>query len=301
MKGNLFSSEFLARLERLSIRARSTASGISFGRGRGKSAAVGGGLEFVDVREYVPGDDLRAVDWNLYARLEKLLLRLYRQEQEHDVHVLLDVSDSMRVPDADKLSRAFRIAAALAYVGLTRLDRVAVWPISNGDPAGAPMRPPFPLAAGKRRVAGLFRYLEKLEPGGQTDLAAAAELFVRMAPTRGVAIVISDFYDFHGSREGLRTLLGSGFEVHGVQVLGELDHAPDATGRLELVDSETGTVVRGRVAPDVRERLEERLAQHRAELSRLLVSTGGGFAVAHPDRSLEDLLLRDLRRRGVVE
>lgn len=301
MKGDLFSSEFLARLERLSIRARSTASGISFGRGRGKSAAVGGGLEFVDVREYVPGDDLRAVDWNLYARLEKLLLRLYRQEQEHDVHVLLDISDSMRDPDPEKLGRAYRIAAALAYVGLTRLDRVAVWPISDGDASGAPLRPPFPLAAGKRRVASLFRYLERLEPGGRTDLAAAADVFVRMAPSRGVAIVISDFYDFTGSRDGIRALLSAGFEVHGVQVLGALDHAPDAAGRLELVDSETGNVVRGRVAPDVRERLSERLAEHRAQLSRLIVSTGGGFAVAGPERSLEDLLLRDLRRRGVVE
>src|SRR4051812_7100226 len=121
----IFSPEFLARLERLAVRARRPASGMSYGRGKGTS--TGGGIEFVDLREYSPGDDLRAIDWNLYARLDKLLLRVFRQEREHDVHVLLDVSASMASPDPEKWKRAMRIAGAIAYVGLARMDRVAVW------------------------------------------------------------------------------------------------------------------------------------------------------------------------------
>src|SRR5687767_1513882 len=122
----LFPPEFLARLDRLEVRARRAASGMSYGRG--KSASSGGGVEFVDIREYSPGDDLRAVDWNLYARLEKRLTRVFRQEREHDVHVLLDVSKSMVEPDAKKFERAMQIAAAIAYVGLARMGRVALWP-----------------------------------------------------------------------------------------------------------------------------------------------------------------------------
>src|SRR5438067_12819969 len=128
---SLFSPEFLARLERLAVRARRPASGMSYGRGRGTTA--GSGVEFVDLREYSPGDDLRRVDWNLYARLDKLLIRVFRQEREHDVHVLLDVSRSMAEPDPEKWKRAAEIATAIAYVGLARLDRVAVWPVAGSQ------------------------------------------------------------------------------------------------------------------------------------------------------------------------
>src|SRR5207237_9428658 len=122
------------------------------------------------------GDDLRRVDWNLYARLDKLLIRVFRQEREHDVHVLLDVSRSMAEPDPEKWKRAAQLATAIAYVGLARLDRVALWPV-----AGAQRFAPFPLAAGKRRAAALFKWGESLAPGGVTELAAAAGGFVRGA------------------------------------------------------------------------------------------------------------------------
>lgn len=300
MPHDLFPPEFLSRLERLAVRARKPASGMSYGRGKGTSA--GSGVEFVDVREYSPGDDLRAVDWNLYARLDRLLLRVFRQDREHDVHVLVDVSRSMQAEE--KFVRAMRLAAAVAYIGLARMDRVAVWPIAGAASGSGGVSKPFPLAAGKRRAATLFRWLESLEPGGETDLVAAAELFVRAAPSRGVAVVISDLYDLRengGAREGLARLAHAGFEVSAIQVLGADDDAPRAHGRLELVDAETGRVLRTRVDARVRRAYRDALAEERRAVSELLVASGGGFAVAPPDRALEDVLLRDLRRGGVLE
>ena len=302
-----FSSEFLVRLERLAVRARRSASGVTFGRGKGARAAAGGGLEFVDVREYSPGDDLRAVDWNLYARFDKLLLRVYRQEREHDVHVLLDVSQSMAEPDRDKFERAREVAAAVAYVGLSRLDRVAVWPIADGQRAHAStLRPPFPLTAGKRRAGSLFAYLNELQPGGNTDLAAACRVFARMARSRGVVVLISDFYDLGdgertGSRAAIRLLISAGFDVHGVQIVGASDHAPGAKGRLALVDVETGRSVRGRVGEELQARVSELAQSHQHALGKLLRAAGGSFVAAGHARSLEDILLRDLRRYGVLE
>ena len=291
---SFFPPEFLARLERLAVRARRPASGLSYGRGRGTSA--GSGVEFVDVREYSPGDDLRRVDWNLYARLDKLLLRVFRQEREHDVHVLLDVSRSMVEPDPEKWRRAAQIATAIAYVGLARLDRVAVWPI-----AGASRIAPFPLAAGKRRAATLFKWIESLAPGGETDLAAAADVFVRGAPSRGVAVVVSDFYDLgERTRTALSALVHAGFETSAIQVVGAKDDAPGASGKLELVDAETGRVVRGRVGAKTRKAYESLLAEERRALAELLAKSGGGFALASAGRPIEDLLLRDLRRAGVL-
>lgn len=299
---SLFPAEFLARLERLTVRARRPASGMSYGRGKGTSA--GSGIEFVDVREYSPGDDLRAVDWNLYARLDKLLVRVFRQEREHDVHVLVDCSRSMGAPDPAKWERAVQLTAAIAYIGLARMDRVAVWPIARGAAAGTP----FPLAAGKRRATQLFRYLDALKPEGETDLAAAAEHFVRTAPTRGVAVVISDFYDLGrtnapntGSRAGLARLVRGGFEVLAIQVAGAADAAPREHGRLELVDAETGRVIRGRVSAKVRATYDRLLSEERAAIATMLSSAGGAFAIASPDRPLEDILLRDLRRAGVLQ
>lgn len=313
----LFPPEFLARLERLEVRARRPASGMSYGRG--KSASAGSGVEFVDLREYSPGDDLRAVDWNLYARLDKLLLRVFRQEREHDVHVLLDVSRSMVEPDATKYVRATQIAAAIAYVGLARMDRVSLWPVAGavGEPDESPkgdrgrtvvaggMGVPFPLAAGKRRAAAMFRYLEKVKPGGVTDLCAAAETFARQTP-RGVVVVVSDFYDLGdgsgktGARGGLARLVRSGFEVLAIQVTGAQDDAPKESGTLDLVDGETGRVVRMRVDRKTRRAYAELLENERTAIAQMLASAGGAFAIAPPERALEDVLLRDLRRAGVV-
>lgn len=299
----LFPPEFLARLERLEVRARRPASGMSYGRG--KSASSGSGVEFVDLREYSPGDDLRAVDWNLYARLDKLLLRVFRQEREHDVHVLLDVSRSMVEPDASKYQRAVQIAAAIAYVGLARMDRVALWPIAGAEGVAGGMGVPFPLAAGKRRAAAMFRYLEKVSPGGVTDLCAAVETFARQTP-RGVVVVVSDFYDLGdgsgktGARGGLARLVRGGFEVLAIQVTGAQDDAPTESGTLDLVDGETGRIVRMRVDRRTRRAYADLLGSERSAIAQMLASAGGAFAVAPPERALEDVLLRDLRRAGVV-
>jgi len=289
-----FPPEFLARLERMSVRARKRASGLSQGRGKGTTA--GSGVEFVDIREYSPGDDLRAVDWNLYARLDRLLIRVFQQDREHDVHVLLDVSRSMIDPDREKFRRAARIAGALAYVGLARLDRVAVWPIVD---SGSGFARPFPLAAGKRRAAQLFRWIEGLEPSGTTDLSAAADTLLRSVH-RGVVIVVSDLYDLEGAREGLAKLARAGLEVSAVQVLGEGDAAPRASGRVELIDAETGRAVRARIGTRERRAYQEALAKERAAIAELLVKSGGAFALAPPERPIEDVLLRDLRRAGVL-
>ncbi|HVO31679.1 MAG TPA: hypothetical protein VMV18_13120, partial [bacterium] len=220
---------------------------------------------------------------------------------EHDVHVLLDASASMVRPDAEKWERARRIAGAIAYVGLSRMDRVGLWPIVAGERG---LARPFPLAGGKRRAAAMFRWLEALEPAGTTDLAAAAELFARQVP-RGVAVVVSDLYDAgegeaSGAREGLARLVRAGFEVLVVQVTGRGDDAPGEAGRLELVDAENARVVRGRVTARARRAYAESLAKERAAIASMLLASGGAFALAPPGRALEDVLLRDLRRAGVL-
>jgi hypothetical protein len=180
------------------------------------------------------------------------------------------------------------------------MDRVAIWPI-----CGAGLLSPFPLAAGKRRAARMFRWLEALQPSGVTDLSAAVEQFIRQAPSRGVAVVVSDFYDLGGpdggARGALAKLVRAGFEVSAVQVLGAADDAPGLAGRLDLVDGETGRVTRGRVAARVRREYESLLAAERMSIASLLATAGGAFALAPPGRAMEDVLLRDLRRAGVVE
>ena len=180
-----FDEAFLRKLEYLSIVARRVFGGGL--RAERRSRKVGAGIEFADHRDYAPGDDLRYVDWAIYARLERLLLRLFQEEEDLHVYLLIDRSASMAA--SGKLDQATRIAAALAYVGLANLDRISVVPFSSDtQPVVRPKR-------GRGAVLPILKFLEALEPHGSTSLLAAAEAFVRRAPRPGLAVLISDFYD----------------------------------------------------------------------------------------------------------
>jgi uncharacterized protein (DUF58 family) len=300
---DLLPARLLKRLERLELQARGPATGVTFGRGR--SRGRGTGTEFVDVRDYEYGDDPKRIDWSLFARLDRLIVRMYNEEREHDVHILLDISRSMAEPDPEKMERATQIAAALGYVALNQLDRVAVWPVADGRSDGlSGLVKPLPLAGGKRRIPQLFRYLSELHNEGVSDLAQAVQAFIRMAPARGVAVVISDFYDLpgdghDGAVQGLRRLAQSGFVVHAIQVTGqELTDSPD--GQAALVDVETGGRLQARVDRGLRRRVDELLEQQRRQLAEVTLKRGGSFVWAPVERPLEDLLLHDLRRRGAL-
>src|SRR6516162_4475066 len=195
----LFGSDFLKKLEYLSLVSKRVFRGTLSAQRR--TMQLGGGIEFADHREYTPGDDFRYLDWNLFARHDELLLKRFQEEEDLHVYIFLNSSRSMGFGQPPKFDLARQVAAALAYIALADLDRVAVMAVA-GDVLAE-----FPLTRGKGRILALLKFLEGLKSQGTvTNLSRVAKNFVTRAQRRGLALVISDLYDPDGFQGGLDVL-----------------------------------------------------------------------------------------------
>jgi uncharacterized protein (DUF58 family) len=226
----LLDADFIARLEQLEIISRKIHA--SRQKGERRSRRKGESAEFADYRNYVVGDDLRHIDWNVYARLERLFLKLFLEEEELSVSILLDVSRSMEFGEPAKALYAKRVAAAMAYIGLCNYDRVGIYAYADrlvGRQVGI---------RGRRMLPQMLSFLEKLPVEGRSHLSAAAKAFALRHTSKGVVLVLSDFLDKGGFAEGLRYLIGRQLDIYALQILSPQELAPDLTGDLKLVDCE---------------------------------------------------------------
>ena len=229
----LFDSEFLKRLEYLSLVSRRVFRGQLLAQRRTKQ--LGGGIEFADHREYSPGDDLRYLDWNIYARYGDVLLKRFQEEEDLHVYLLLDVSRSMSNGSSEKFDYARRVAAALSYIALADLDRVSILAYADD------VKDVLPLTRGKDRILTVLRFLENLETSGAgTRLNSVAKTLVHRAQRTGLVVILSDLYDQEGFRQGVDLLRYRRFEPHLIQ-LHTVDEAnPTWLGDIELEEVETG-------------------------------------------------------------
>jgi len=285
---------FLRRLERLAVVARRTLRGV--GRGERRSKRRGGTVEFADYRAYAPGDDTRRIDWYAYARFEQLFLKLYVEEQDLAVHLLVDQSASMGVGEPPKLPYARSVAVALAYVALAGGDRVGVRVFRGGE---RPVR--FGPARGRRALVRLLRYLgADADARGETSLAAAARAFCAERPTPGVVVVLSDLLDPGGYADGLRRLRYSGYEPHVVHVVAADEAEPQVGRDLDLVDAETGAVATVAFDRPAVEAYRAAFADFLAGAAAFCARHEIGYAVARTDVPFEEFVLEALRRRELV-
>src|SRR5437763_1696483 len=226
----LLDPEFLARLEQLELVSRK----IFLGRMKGerRSKRKGQSVEFADYRNYVVGDDLRFLDWNLYARLDRLFLRLFMEEEDLHFYLLIDASLSMDFGTPTKLHYAKQVAAALGFIGLVNLDRVMVEVIGGTAP------PPLPALRGRKSLWRLLDFLQNVQPAGGGDLTRALRNFSIRSSGKGVVVLLSDFMDKNGYEEALRYLVARQMDVYVIQVLSQEEVDPDVTGDVKLVDIE---------------------------------------------------------------
>jgi uncharacterized protein (DUF58 family) len=295
----LLSPELLRRLEQFELlatrRARSALKGERRSRARGLS------VEFADHRNYVAGDDLRYLDWNLFGRLDRLFLKLYEEERELPVRVFLDASESMSFGDPVKFNFAVRVAAALGYVALCGFDRVSVtvFPNHQNEPAQAAARGALRSVRGRQSALGYFNHLSQLRAQGPADFNESLRRGAVEARQAGMAVVLSDFLDPAGYEAGLRALLGRGFQVTAIQVLAPEELEPKTFGDLRLVDSETGgtqEVTFGRFRLAAYQRSVRNYCQR---LREFCTARGINHFLASSGTPLEDLLLRQLRQAEV--
>ncbi len=288
----VFDEAFLRQLERLLLLMRSPVrGGLKGGR---RSVKRGQSVEFADYREYALGDDLRQLDWNVYARLEKLFVKLFIEEEDVTVTLLLDASASMASGRPEKLLFAKRAAAALGYIALASEDRVTVSVM-----AGRASRRRGGLR-GSGRVFRLLSDLSAVEPAaGPTDLVAAARHAAAQLTGRGVVVLLSDLLDPAADRV-IRELAATGSELVIIHVLSPDELDPALEGDLRLVDSETGDRVDVTADLGTLDAYKTRLAAWKQGFADLAARRRASYVDLSSDTNLAELMFAELRRRRVL-
>lgn len=288
----LFDEAFLKKLEYLHIVSRKVFSGRL--RAERRTRKVGSGIEFADHRRYAWGDDFRYIDWNLYGRIDKLLLRLFEEEEDLHIYIMIDCSRSMMIGDPLKMHYAMRVGAALAYIGLANLDRVAVIPFSNR------LHGRLPPARGKGRIFKVFEFLRNTEVGETTNLAGCLTKFVHQNKRRGLAVLISDFYDPRGFDEGINTLRYNKFEPFVLQVFDQKEADPRFHGDLMIVDCETGEAKEVTISRSLLDAYKREHDRYCKELSEFCTARAIPYFRTHTQVPFDELVLRIFRSGGFL-
>ncbi len=284
----LLTPDFLRKIERLSLVAKRVFPGRT--RGERRSTKRGASVEFADYRNYTPGDDFRYIDWNIYGRMKKLLLRLFEEEEDLYIYLLIDSSGSMMMGDPAKFDYARRVAAALAYIGLANLDRVNIIPFADE------LKPQLSPKRGKGQIFRVFEYLGAVRPGGQTDIETAFKSFVHQTKRRGLAVVVSDFFDPKGYERGLKLLCHHKFETFALQVCDPLEAEPAVKGDLRLLDTETGEERIATVNPQVLRAYRQEFQEYCERLESFCTSVQTGFIRTLTSTPFEELVLKVFRQ-----
>ncbi|MDA1263588.1 MAG: DUF58 domain-containing protein [Planctomycetota bacterium] len=287
-----FDADFLQRIEVLNVIAKKIVAGLL--RADRKTAKKGVSAEFADHRPYVAGDDPRYVDWHLFGRLEEVFLKLYREEENLHLTLLVDTSESMNRGHQHKLNWALQVTAALAYIGMSNMDAVNILPFGGriGDARWG--------IKGKAKVFKMLEYLKTLEPSGETAMAPVLREFVARERRRGVVIVISDFYDLDGYQQALKYLRYQRHDVYVLHVMDQEEEEPDLRGDLRLVDSEQERFKEINITDGLLSRYKVAFEKLATDVERFSIRNEMGYVRARTGIAFDELVLGILRRGGVV-
>ena len=285
----LLDPAFLRKLDRLALVLRKAMPGAI--QGERRSPRRGASVEFADFRPYTTGDDIRQIDWNLYARMEKFFLKLFVAEEELNIHLLIDASPSMNWGEPNKLQYARKIAAAFGYVALSNLDRVVVHAFGANQQ--------LPSVRGKRGAIALFQFLQRIPVSEKLSLAQACQRYAQRATSPGPLLLCSDLFD-PDWEAALTNLAARSFEITLMQVLAPEEIDPQIDGDFRLIDSESGLPIEISADPDVRRRYRESFLAWQEKIEHFCSGRGITFIRADSSVEIEEFFLSQMRRRGVL-
>lgn len=286
----LMDNATLARVERMRLLPMRRLTN----RSRGEHLAGKGGTstEFNDYRDYAAGDDTRYVDWNIFSRLNRPYVKLYRHEEEMQVVILLDASRSMQFDD--KFTRARQLAAAFAVMGLMNSEKVSIYACQHYG-----TMPVFlPPCTGRTSFRRVFDFLEDIPTGGEFPVELAVDEVLKQHRGRGVAVLLSDFLTFGDLDRPLNRLFSAGLETFAIQLLGPVELSPEVAGDLRFVDSETSSTLDITSAGDLLGLYHEHLAGLQASLAQACRQRSGRFLCLNSQTPVETVLFDVLRRAG---
>ena len=288
----LFENDVLARLERLRLNPVRRQTNRT--QGEHLSGKGGASIEFADYRDYVPGDDVRYVDWNIFSRLNRPFVKLYRHEEEMHVVVIVDASTSMMFQD--KFERAKQLAAAFGVMGIMNLEKVSLYACNHPEP-----RPlSLPPCTGRMSLRRVLSFVEDIPGGGHYPIESAVDSVLRWHRGRGVAVVLSDFLTFGDLERPLNRLFSAGLEIFAVQILSPQEINPETTGDLRFVDSESGYTLDVSSAGDLLGIYQDHRLALEDELALMCRQRSGRFLSISSQDPLDWVLFDLFRRRGWV-
>lgn len=285
------------KLEQLTLQASRIRAGAI--KGERRSIKRGTSIEFADTRNYTPGDDLRRLDWNAYARLDRPLTKLYEDEEDLTVHVILDTSASMDFPaegdpEQHKFDYARRLMAGLGYTSLATNDRLFVTSIGGDTQRFGPAR-------GRAYSVRLLSFATGLKARGTTDLNLALREYAIHTKIPGLCLILTDMFSPSGYLDGINALLSKGHEVALIHILSPEEVEPTIVGDLRLIDSETGAGQEVSMDAGLRDLYIRRVAAWRDEIRREISKRGAHYIPVTTDTAWEKVILYDLRRLGLVK
>lgn len=289
----LLDPAFMAKLDQLALVSRKIFAGKL--RGERLTKRRGESVEFADYRSYVSGDDLRFLDWNIYARLEKLFLKLFLQEEDLHVSVLVDISKSMDWGRPNKGLYARRVAAAIAYIGLSNFDRVSLYTYSNG------LQQELTGIRGRRWMFKVVEFLSRATYDGPSNLPATGKQFAIRHPQPGIVLLLSDFFEKGGFDEGLRYLLGRKYDLYAVQILSPEEIDPVLVGDLRLTDVEDDDAAEVTVSRTLLNRYRQNLQAYCERIKEYCARRGVNYLFTSTDVPFDQIILSYFRQRGLLK
>ncbi|MFH1742778.1 MAG: DUF58 domain-containing protein [bacterium] len=292
----VFGDRFLETLEYLHIIARKILSGHLKAERRSRQKGIS--VEFADYRRYSPGDDFRFIDWNVFVRTEQLFLKLFEEEEDLHIYILLDRSGSIDFGMPYKFHYARRLAAAIGYLGLAGLDQVHVLPFGDVLPGSAAE---FLRLRGKGKVFRLLEFLENLQATGPTNIESCMKAFAGSRRKRGLAVVLSDFFDERGAIPALNMLRFHKFEVFVVHIVSPQETHPELLGDLRLLDSETERFREVTVTERLLTRYRDTFHSYCEGIERFCRSKEIGYVRCRTDTAFQDVIIHMLRRAKFLQ
>lgn len=288
---DLLPPRLLAKLERMELVSRKIFRGRM--KGERRSRRKGQSVEFADFRNYSPGDDLRFVDWNLYARLDKLFLKLFLEEEDLHVYFLVDSSPSMNFGEPTKFFAAQQLAASLAFVGLCRGDRVKIEMLGGRNLSSPVMR-------GRSQMHRLTEFVQSTQPEHPFRLVDSVKQFCLRNSGRGIVILLSDLMDKSGYEPALRLLVGQQMDVFVLHLLSPEEMDPKLNGDLKLVDCEDSDETEISVSAVLLKRYKATLAAFVEQAKRFCSQRGMTYLLCRSDLGADVVIGQYLRERGLI-
>ncbi|MBQ8341715.1 MAG: DUF58 domain-containing protein [Clostridia bacterium] len=278
---------FLAEIEALQTLLRNNVAGM-FG-GNHKSKNFGSSCEFADYRDYVPGDDMTKIDWNVYARFDKLYQKLYLDERQMHTKIYIDASRSMQHNSAEKAEQAIRLAAAFAYLSVCEMDKVSVYLIRGGR-----IETVISGMVGKDSYFNYVNLLNEVEFDSDA-LISEAVLPSNVGMGDGYSVLISDFLTDDDYEQAIDKFAERRRDILCVQVLSRDELNPQLRGKMHLFDSEdAGRFFRKKIDKDRVNAYKEALKYVTNRIKDYCESRGGRYMLVPGHEKLFDVFFGDL-------